>query len=472
MTRSLRAKSVFRGSRDPYFLRDKAGTASLPTGDDWAFRIQVVSESTDIHTEMFKKAVQGLLKICFPQDVLNELGVDFIQQQMLEHNAPKQNIEKMNEIFRSEMIHRLVWMVAEYLDDTSKVESVVKSATAASAALHGNKIGPDILGNVIASLQRLRERVPNESTKVLGNDMVLTEFESDTVNNESSVAMSMETSQENELASSGMSDPSESEAEPLVGANAMADSNKVSETRKDSSEHTADHCSASGNTEKEIGHTVHPVREGKEAKVSTSWRWNVKQSDVTVDNIRLYFHRTVDLFSYHALPIAKETLGHDASRRDIRLQIESLWTSMSDDEYGKWVERFCKLNEGDLDMVDRAETTPSSSREGASSTTPAPITVHKTHSKCTSDQYNSEGRHEQGILASNHKITVKREAGLTSTLLGAASYPESHKRNNAIAVSSLSPRRSVMTQETTTDPKIYLFDRSSMPVRTPIIDLL
>jgi hypothetical protein len=271
-------------------------TTSLPTSDDWVFRVQVVSQSTDIHTEMFKKAVQGLVKICFPQNVLNELGVDVVQQHMREQNAPKQNIEKMREIFRSEMVHRLVWMLVEYLDDSSKVEAAVKSVTAASAVIHGDKFGPDILGSVIASLQRLRERVPDNSTKKLAEDMVLTEFTSDTANDEDSVVASVETLAVSERASSGASDLSESEAEPLVNTKRKSQNKIKVEETDEPLRNSGHHQGASGGKVMAAGRMVQPKRQGKESKVSTSWRWNVKQSEVTVDNSQLYFHRTVDLF--------------------------------------------------------------------------------------------------------------------------------------------------------------------------------
>jgi hypothetical protein len=106
---------------------------------------------------MFKNAVQGLVRICFPRNVLDELGIDVVQQHMHEKNAPEQNVSKMAEIFRSEMTHHLVWIVAEHLDDSSKVEAVVKSITAASATLNGEMVGRDILGNAIGSLGNLRE---------------------------------------------------------------------------------------------------------------------------------------------------------------------------------------------------------------------------------------------------------------------------------------------------------------------------
>jgi hypothetical protein len=473
VTDSLRAKSVFRGSKDPYFPRDRMNATFLPTSDDWGFRVQVVSQSTDIHTEMFKKAVQGLIKICFPQNVLNELGVDVVQQHMREQSAPKQNIEKMREIFRSEMVHRLVWMLVEYLDDSSKVEAVVKSVTAASAVIHGDKFGPDILGSVIASLQRLRERVPENSTKTLAEDIVLTEFTSDTANNEDSVVTSVETLAGNELTSSGVSDLSESETEPLVHTKRKNQNNaKVEETSDKPSNRSKHHQHAFGGKEIAAGLTVQPARQGKESKVSTSWRWNVKQSDITVKKSQLFFHRTVDLFAYHALPIAKGVLGHDAGRKDIRLKIESLWTSITDEEYEKWIESFRRLWDGDLDMVDRVEPT-SISHEGVISATPAPATTHKRHSERESNRRPNAGyRSATYHRVVSHETTVKQEADPTSVLQEAVLQPESHKQDSAIATPSFASQYSVTPQKVTTDPKSGCCELRLNPPHTPIFDLL
>jgi hypothetical protein len=444
----------------------------LPTGDDWGFRIQVVSESTDIHTEMFKKAVQGLVKICFPQNVLNELRIDVVQQHMHEQHAPTQNIERMCQVFRSEMVHRLVWMLAEYLDDTSKVEAAVKSVTAASAVLHGNKLGLDILGNVVTSIQQLRSRIPENSTKVLANDTVITEFASDTINDENSVAMSVEASREDELASSGASDLSESETEPLVDVEKRSNKKKVTEPLTKLLKHSVDHRGTSGNKEKASNHTVQPAREGKEIKVSTSWRWNIQQADVTVENIQLYFHRTVDLYAYHALPVAKSDLGHDAGRKDIRLRIESMWTSMNDDEYEKWVESFRKLKDGDLDMVERVESTPISTREGVIPSTPAPVTVHKSHTERTLDEVNARRKSVESVRASDHEAAIKQEVDRTKVLPEAVPHPELHKQNHSTVTSSLSSHYSTVNHNSTLKPRVERHERRSKPIHTPIVDLL
>jgi hypothetical protein len=420
---------------------------------------------------MFKQAVQGLVKICFPQNILDELGIHVVQQHMHEQNASKENIEKMTEMFRSEMIHRLVWMLAEHLDDTSKVEAVVKSVTAASAALHSDKIGPDILNNVITSLQRLRERVPDNSTEALANDMVLTEFASDTIDGESSASMSVEASQENGIASSYVSDLAKREVELHVDGLQKQNKSKTRDNLVTLSKHTVNHRGAFGGKAKVAGHATQPAREEKEKKVSASWRWDVKQSDITVENFALFFHRPVDLFAYHALPIATGTLGHKADRKDIRNEIQSLWVSMTDEEYGKWVKSFRKLQGGDLDMIDRVELTPDLAPEGVISATHAPITVQQEQVQPTLGHSDTRSRSVEDLQTSNHGTTVKREVNSTGILPGEVLRLESHKQNDRVP-SFVSSRCSKVNQNATVDPNTERHGSTQKWPHTPIVDLL
>ncbi|KAF3041446.1 hypothetical protein E8E11_000500 [Didymella keratinophila] len=166
-----RAKSVFRCQYDPYFPHKKRGSTSLADGD--YFRLRVAATTTDFNTDVVKKAVQGLVKICLAQDVLDDLGV-VVTQYMHDEEAPESDIVKTAEVFRSEMFHRGTWILAEYFDTPVKVEASIMAIMAASASLHCGKSGEDILETVIASLQKLRERVPGKSTEHL-KDQIDTE---------------------------------------------------------------------------------------------------------------------------------------------------------------------------------------------------------------------------------------------------------------------------------------------------------
>jgi hypothetical protein len=71
---------------------------------------------------------------------------------MLQEKAPEENIQRMAEMLRTEMAQRVTWMLAEYLDTPAKVKSAMQATPAASASLHGEAIGDDVLGDVTNSL--------------------------------------------------------------------------------------------------------------------------------------------------------------------------------------------------------------------------------------------------------------------------------------------------------------------------------
>jgi hypothetical protein len=142
---SSREQPFFRGESDPYFpVRQARHALTLPSNDDWVFRVKVIHSTTDLQDTVFKNAVQGLVKICFPQGILEELGIEIVKQYMQEENAPNGNITKMSEIFRGEMIHRVTWMLAEYLNTPKKLKTGLKSIIAASESMH-DEIEHDIL---------------------------------------------------------------------------------------------------------------------------------------------------------------------------------------------------------------------------------------------------------------------------------------------------------------------------------------
>lgn len=53
---------------------------------------------------MFKEAVQGLIKICFPARVLDQLSLDVIESQMQERGATDDRIVNIRELVQLEMV--------------------------------------------------------------------------------------------------------------------------------------------------------------------------------------------------------------------------------------------------------------------------------------------------------------------------------------------------------------------------------
>jgi hypothetical protein len=93
---------------------------------------------------------------------LDQLGIEVLQQHMREEKAPEENIQRMREAFCSEMAQRVTWMLAAYLDTPAKVKSAMRATIEASATLHGEALGDDILGEVTHSLLRLKEQAPED----------------------------------------------------------------------------------------------------------------------------------------------------------------------------------------------------------------------------------------------------------------------------------------------------------------------
>jgi hypothetical protein len=68
-----------------------------------------------------------------------------------EANAPEENIARMTETCPMEIVHRIIGMLAEYLDTPTKARSTVESIVAVSSSLHV-EVGDDGLGNIITRL--------------------------------------------------------------------------------------------------------------------------------------------------------------------------------------------------------------------------------------------------------------------------------------------------------------------------------
>lgn len=401
-----RTKSVFRGDRDPYLPTRDNNAKFLPTSDDWAFRVKVISSSTDLHNDVFKRAIQGLVKICFPEGVLEELGIQVLEEHMRHENAPKENIIKMTEIFRSEMVHRVVWMLAEYLDTPAKVDATVSSIMAASARLHGGKVGDDVLGYVMSSLNDLRSRVPSNSTELLTNGVGIMEPEDDNTTLDSGAS----TITEDDAASS--SDES-SEKEPAPPPK-KGKKRKNEKSRKQA--HDRDNTTQ-GTSTMEVDTSATPLESiiqsreeqppgDKERKISSTWRWDVNPKDLNHEILFQIFKCTSDLFAFHALPIAHERLGSEPKpkRRQLQEDIQSMFNGIGDEEYTKWKESLQKLHSGDMKMLDRTKPSSDNQRRNTTTTTRAPITRTRLGSSNLRDR-----QQETTSLPVPNKPSIKRE---------------------------------------------------------------
>jgi hypothetical protein len=151
-------------------VQKQSQSTILPSGEDWLFRVKVISSATDLGNDLFKNAVQGLVRICFPEGFLDQLGPQILERHMCEEKAPEVNIRRMSEIFRTEMTERVACMLAEYLDTPAKVESTMQATLAASVKFHGDDLGEDILGHTITSLLQFKAKALKDSMGCLANN--------------------------------------------------------------------------------------------------------------------------------------------------------------------------------------------------------------------------------------------------------------------------------------------------------------
>jgi len=343
---------------DPHSSR--AGSAKdthLPTGEDWVFRVKVISSATDLGNEVFKNAVQGLVRICFPAGILDQLGLQILGQHMREEKAPEGNILRMEEVFQSEMEQRIASMLAEHLDTAAKINLVLKTILSTSARAHGGDIGDDILGHVTASLLELKAKAFEHSTEWLARgDGAQEEDNSDGYMNISGV----------------------SDEEPAPPPKAL-------EKKKRGRQSEREHPSAKAHVAKaKSTHTsllaAPPQKrtlERKDRVISLKWHRDVNAKELSNAAIPRTFLRTSDLFAYHALPIAQRNLGPNASKKDMRCEMQSLLDGTPPEEFEKWVESLQKLLDGDRDMLERQESPSSGHQQQLSRVTPAPINTRR-----------------------------------------------------------------------------------------------
>lgn len=310
--------------------------------------------------------MHGLVKICFPEGILDELGVALLEKHMRAEKAPEASILKMHDIFRSEMVSRVIWMLAEYLDSPSKIKAGVESIIAASAARHGSKLGGDLLGHIVANLHRSRERLPSDSTRLLADGATIQDPVDGNTND--------------------TSDPEYLSRDNSTSQPRKSKKHKKARERGTMQEIASDQVTIGVQnqvtpSERRVAKNSVSTPAPRANKISSSWRWNVDLEDVLTVDIRDHFTSTADLFAFHALHIAKNKLGILARRKQVRHKIELMLSEMQNTEYEKWVESYEKLLEGDRDMLVRADAVSSTEGRRLIATTPAPVDMRRVEGK-------------------------------------------------------------------------------------------
>lgn len=119
-----RAKSIFRGDENPY-CPSKLDAPKLFLESD-GYHSDSMCSARWPHEDLFKKKLQGLLKIHFSSGMVTE-QIDRIEAAMREGaNAQTYSSHEI------EIVHRLSWLLAEHLDTPDKMTFAITSIAAAS----------------------------------------------------------------------------------------------------------------------------------------------------------------------------------------------------------------------------------------------------------------------------------------------------------------------------------------------------
>ena len=284
---------------DPYFPGNSERPRALPTGQEWNFRVKYLSQPNSSEV-MMKEAMQGLVQICFPSGVLDELGIDIIKGHMREEGASSERIAQAQELYEHEMVHRLSWMLAEYVNTSEKAEIALASLIAANHRLHGSKFDYEVLSDITAGFERLRDQHAGAT---------------DHLKNGARITVPQRSKPSHECPPKG------EETSGSCNTGALTDENLENDRAED--------------------YTERP-------------RWYFELDEALPTNsITEHFQKTYDLFAFHAIPVARRELGTGASINAISSLAKGYWQKTQAGERKEWKKCYKDLVEGDLEVLKR-----------------------------------------------------------------------------------------------------------------------
>ena len=315
---------------------------------------------------------------------------------MREEKAPEDNIRKMSDIFRIEMIQRMASMVAGHLDTAAEVDSVLETMMTASARARGDGIGEDILGHVTANLLQLKARAPEHSTEWLASGKATRKED----NSDEDVSLG---------------DVSEEEPKFFARTKKRIRRNKKEQRVRST---TPDDIADDVEVEVDLpaASNKHRIPKTKDKKISSKWKWNIQATELEDEDVAEAFPRTSDLFAYHALPITRRKIGSQVSRKETRCEMQILLDGMPQDEFEKWVESLQKLYNGDREMLVRQDVASSSVDRQITRATPAPVEFRKKTEKNTKTPSGSSDRWKG--RATDSEIAVEEAVVKLETVVG------------------------------------------------------
>lgn len=165
------------------------------------------------------------------------------------------------------------------------------------------------------------------------------------------------------------------------------------------------------------GNATQTERCGKASKISTSWRWDV-EAGTSLQNSICNFKRMSDPFAYHALPVVRQQMGHQATRKQIRQEMEKRLTDISNKDFARWLANFEQLKNGDTSFLDRSSSSSSSVNRRGNPAAPTPnrtqnwtmpSTVLPTHDSVEQGSVGSLSHSRPRSVVRSQHVYVKRQ---------------------------------------------------------------
>ena len=155
---STPSRPLFRGDTDPYFPPN-ANAAITTFSGEMDFRLKFLCQADPTETDdLYKEAVQGLVNITVPPNILNQLCQDNIIAQMRGLGAPQDKIDRVCELIQREMVFKISWLLANEMNTVEKVERGLATVIAATSRLHANKFDHEVFDDITKGFENLRNQ--------------------------------------------------------------------------------------------------------------------------------------------------------------------------------------------------------------------------------------------------------------------------------------------------------------------------
>ncbi|KAF2499742.1 hypothetical protein BU16DRAFT_281915 [Lophium mytilinum] len=293
--RNVGAKRLQEGSDEQSTF---GADETVPDSDDeWQHRLKFVCQENP-RDDKFKEAIQGLLKICFPARVLDEIGVNVIESQMLANGATSDQTKAMREVAKEEMVHRLTWLLAEQLDTPQKAQIAIQTIIARSHQVHGTELAPAMFDAVVSDFGH----PPDNHAVVKGGTMIKPSMRSKS-----------------------------QEQTPQIDPMDIEFSNREEHSRSK---------------------TVQPNNPVERPDTEQKAIWDVGYTaKLTLAKILERIQKPRHLFSRHALPLVRRSMKKGATYQELINKIGILWKELSEEDVDDWNSQYRDLLSGDLRML-------------------------------------------------------------------------------------------------------------------------